>query len=56
MLRQEVPRARSEFRVSNIRTQVEINQAHTVRERLLAMLALFFAVVALLQHRFGDLV
>jgi predicted permease len=48
MLRQEVQRARSEFRVSNIRTQKEINQAQMVRERLLAMLALFFAVVALL--------
>src|SRR5207237_9977931 len=40
ILRQEVPRARSEFYVSNIRTQIEINQAHTVRERLLAMLAM----------------
>jgi predicted permease len=48
ILRQEVPLARPEFRVSNIRTQLEINQSHTVRERLLAMLALFFAVVALL--------
>jgi ABC-type antimicrobial peptide transport system permease subunit len=48
MLRQEVPRARSEFRVSNIRPQQEINQAQIVRERLLTMLALFFAVVALL--------
>jgi predicted permease len=48
ILRREVPRARPEFRVSNIRTQAEINQAHTVRERLLARLALFFAVVALL--------
>jgi predicted permease len=46
-LRQEVSRARSEFRVGNIRTQLEINQATTVRERLLAMLALFFAIVAL---------
>jgi predicted permease len=45
-LRQEVPRARSEFRVSNTRTQLEINQSHIVRERLLAMLAKFFAVVA----------
>jgi putative ABC transport system permease protein len=43
-----VPRARPEFRVSNIRTQTEINRQHTVRERLLAMLALFFAMVALL--------
>ena len=47
-MRREVPRARPEFRVSNILTQAEINDAQTVRERLLAMLALFFAVVALL--------
>jgi ABC-type antimicrobial peptide transport system permease subunit len=33
--------------VSRIRTQLEINQSHTVRERLLATLALFFAIVAL---------
>jgi predicted lysophospholipase L1 biosynthesis ABC-type transport system permease subunit len=46
-LRQEVPRARPGFRVSNIRTQTEINQRHTIRERLLAMLALFFGIVAL---------
>ena len=48
VLRQEVPRARAEFRVSRIRTQLEINQSQTVRERLLATLALFFAIVALL--------
>jgi len=48
ILRREVPRARPEFRVSNIRTQTEINQSHTVRERLLARLALFFGMVALL--------
>jgi putative ABC transport system permease protein len=47
LLRQEVRRARPEFHVSNIRTQVEIEESHTVRERMLAMLALFFAVVAL---------
>jgi predicted permease len=47
VLRQEVPRARPEFRVSRIRTQMEINRSHTVRERLLATLALFFAIVAL---------
>jgi predicted permease len=52
-LRQEVPRARPEFRVSRIRTQLEINQSHTVRERLLATLALFFAVVALLLASVG---
>jgi predicted permease len=48
ILRREVPRARPEFRVTNVRTQLEINQSHTVRERLLAVLALFFAGVALL--------
>jgi predicted permease len=48
ILRQEVSRARPEFRVSNIRTQQELLDAQTIRERLLAMLALFFAVVALL--------
>jgi predicted permease len=47
-LRREVSRVRPEFRVSNIRTQLEINQSLTIRERLLAMLAMFFAAVALL--------
>jgi predicted permease len=47
-LRQAVPQARAEFRVSNIRTQLEINQAQTIRERFLAALASFFSVVALL--------
>jgi predicted permease len=48
MLRREVSNARAEFRVTNIRTQTEIDQAHTVRERLLAMLGVFFAGIALL--------
>jgi len=48
VLRQEVPRARPEFRVSNTRTQQELVDRQTIRERLLAMLAVFFAVVALL--------
>jgi ABC-type antimicrobial peptide transport system permease subunit len=48
ILRQEIPRARPEFRVTNIRAQVEIDLAHHLRERLLAMLGLFFAGVALL--------
>ena len=52
-LRREVPRARPEFRVSNIRTQEELVRAQTVRERLLAMLALFFAAVALLLAGIG---
>jgi len=53
MLRREVTRARAEFVVSNIRTQVEIDQSSTVRERLLAMLALFFAIMALLLAGIG---
>jgi putative ABC transport system permease protein len=52
-LRREVANARSEFRVTNIRTQVELNQSHTVRERLLAMMAMFFAAVALLLAAVG---
>ena len=53
LLRQEVSRARSEIRVSNVRTQVELNEAQTIRERLLATLAFFFAVVALLLAGIG---
>jgi hypothetical protein len=53
ILRREVSRTRSGFRVSNIRTQLEINQSQTVRERLLAMLALFFAAIALLLAGIG---
>ncbi len=52
-IRREVPRARPEFRVSNIRTQAELVRAQTIRERLLAMLALFFAAVALLLAGIG---
>ncbi|MFN7995933.1 MAG: ADOP family duplicated permease [Bryobacteraceae bacterium] len=47
-LRNEIPRVRSEFRVSNVRTQQELIDAQTVRERLLAVLARFFGAVALL--------
>jgi putative ABC transport system permease protein len=46
-LRREVSRAHPEFRVSRVRTQLSINQSHMVHERLLAALALFFALVAL---------
>jgi predicted permease len=53
IMRREVTQARSDFRVSNIRTQLEINQAHTVRERLLARLGLFFGLVALLLSGVG---
>jgi putative ABC transport system permease protein len=47
ILRQEVPRARPELRVRSLRTQSEIDESHTVRERLLARLAFFFSIVAL---------
>jgi predicted permease len=53
ILRREVPRARPEFRVSNIRTQAELVASQTLRERLLATLALFFAAVALLLAGIG---
>ncbi len=53
VLRQEVPRARPGFRVSTIRTQLELVQQHTIIERLLARLALFFAAVALLLAAIG---
>src|SRR6185369_1755103 len=46
-------RAHPGFRVSNIRTQLEINQSQTVRELLLATLGLFFAAVALLLAGIG---
>jgi predicted permease len=52
-LRREVARARPGFRVSNIRTEAELVQAQTVRERLLATLAVFFAAVALLLAGIG---
>lgn len=47
-LRQEIVRSRTDFHVSSIRTQNELIASHTVRERLLATLALFFAAIALL--------
>ncbi|HUE02861.1 MAG TPA: ABC transporter permease [Bryobacteraceae bacterium] len=53
ILRREVPRVRPEFRVSDIRPQADLVRAQTVRERLLAMLALFFAAVALLLAAIG---
>ncbi len=52
-LRREVSHARPEFRVRNLHAQQELIDAQTVRERLLAMLALFFAGVALLLAGIG---
>jgi putative ABC transport system permease protein len=53
ILRREIPRARPEFRVSNIRTQAELVRAQTLRERLVATLGVFFAGVALLLAAVG---
>lgn len=53
LLRQVVHRTRSEFRVSNLVSQQELIDAQTVRERLLAMLGMFFAAVALLLAGIG---
>ena len=47
-LRDEVGRVRPEFRVSNVGTQRELVDAQTLRERMLATLAMFFATVAVL--------
>ena len=52
-LRQEVGRVRPEFRVSDVHTQEELVEAQTIRERLLATLAVFFAVVAILLAGIG---
>jgi len=52
-LRRAVHGARAEFRVSNIRTQQEIIDAQTIRERLLVMLGVFFAAVSLLLAGIG---
>jgi len=48
LLRQEVRRVRPELRVSNVETQKELLDAQTLRERMLATLAMFFAVVAIM--------
>ena len=53
LLRQEVSRAGAAIYVRNMRTQLEIEQAKTVRERLLAILAMFFATVAVLLAAIG---
>jgi putative ABC transport system permease protein len=46
-LRQVVADTHSGLRVSNVRTQQSIDDAQTMRDRILAMLAFFFAAVAL---------
>ncbi|MFC5864088.1 ADOP family duplicated permease [Acidicapsa dinghuensis] len=52
-LRKAMTRIDPEFRVSTIQTQTELVNAQTIRERLLASLALFFASLALLLAAIG---
>jgi predicted permease len=52
-LRRKIADAHVGLRVSNVRTQAEVVRDKTIRERLIAMLALFFASVALLIAAIG---
>ncbi len=52
-MRRAVPEARPDFRVSEIGTEAEIVHDQTLRERLLAMLAVFFGAVALVLAGIG---
>src|SRR5207253_5599913 len=52
-LRREIMRARPGFLVTGIVPQTELVEQQTIRERLLAMLASFFAIVALLLAGIG---
>jgi predicted permease len=52
-LRQIIAQRHNGLRVSNITTQLDLVRDQTVRERLLAMLAAFFAAVALLLAGIG---
>jgi predicted permease len=53
VLRREVTRARAEFRVRNVTTQTALVRRHSIRERLLAALSMFFAATALLLAGMG---
>jgi len=52
-LRRLVSEVHPEFRVSNVQTQAELVRNHTIKERLLATLSLFFAIVALILAAVG---
>jgi len=52
-LRQFIAQSHNGLRVSNITTQLDLVRDQTVRERLIAMLAAFFAAVALLLAGIG---
>jgi ABC-type antimicrobial peptide transport system permease subunit len=53
VLRREVSRARAEFRVRNVAAQTALVRRHSIRERLLAALSMFFAATALLLAGMG---
>jgi hypothetical protein len=53
VLRRAVTRADPEFRVSTVKTQTQLIETQTIRERLLARLAEFFGAVALLLAAVG---
>src|SRR5258708_6207845 len=52
-LRQLIAQRHSGLRVSNVTTQLDLFRDQTIRERLIAMLAAFFAAVALLLAGIG---
>jgi putative ABC transport system permease protein len=52
-LRREVSRARAEFHVGDVETQSALVRRHMIRERLLATLSMFFALVALVLAGIG---
>jgi predicted permease len=52
-LRQFIARRHNGLRVSNITTQLDLVRDQTIRERLIAMLAAFFATIALLLAGIG---
>jgi ABC-type antimicrobial peptide transport system permease subunit len=52
-LRQLIAQRHNGLRVSNVTTQLDLYRDQTIRERLLAMLAVFFAAVALLLAGIG---
>ncbi|ADV80977.1 ABC transporter permease [Terriglobus saanensis] len=52
-LRRKATQTRAGFRVTNVQTQQELVDAQTIRERLLALLGIFFASVALLLAGIG---
>lgn len=52
-LRQLIAQRHNGLRVSNVTTQLDVVRDQTIRERLIAMLAAFFAVVALLLADIG---